>query len=203
MEEIKRRGTNGVIEYPLERREEGYRLYAAGRTTQEISDALDIPYHTIARWSSRCKWKLRRATTHVQNSSGVDTPKEKTPEIPLGPSLRIEGQTFGEKQKAYKDTLADEALRIAETIRDMPGALLVVNADKIAKLDAIARKGLALEESKPTTVIQIGLLTGAAGVSVAPRVALKGDTEGLSLTDRPVCQQIDNRPALSLVGVTG
>ena len=54
-----------------------------------------------------------------------------------------------EKQREYHSQSALEALRILDAIQQTPTSELVHKADKISKLDAMARKALALEEQKP------------------------------------------------------
>ena len=54
--------------------------------------------------------------------------------------------------------MADHALRVAYTVKGLPSQSLIVNADKIAKLDSVARKALNLEENKPAVVVNVGLL---------------------------------------------
>ena len=54
--------------------------------------------------------------------------------------------------------MAEHALRVAYTVKSLPSQALIVNADKIKKLDETARKALNLEENKPTVVVNVALL---------------------------------------------
>jgi hypothetical protein len=62
------------------------------------------------------------------------------------------------RSKKYHFKASVKALRILEAIESTPTAALVPRADKIAKLDATARKDLALEEHEPVVIVSVGLL---------------------------------------------
>jgi hypothetical protein len=62
------------------------------------------------------------------------------------------------RSKKYHFKASVKALRILEAIESTPTATLVPQADKIAKLDATARKALVLEEHEPAVVVNVGLL---------------------------------------------
>lgn len=90
-----------------------------------------------------------------------------------------------EKQREYHSQSALEALRILDAIQQTPTSELVHKADKISKLDAMARKALALEEQKPAVVVNVGLLAGLSErrrlkAQVEPAASETGD---LALTD--------------------
>ena len=69
---------------------------------------------------------------------------------------------FDEKQDRYTETMATQALRIAEEIKKLPAKMLILHADKLAKLDAIARKALKLETEKPTSIVAVAFLAAPA-----------------------------------------
>jgi hypothetical protein len=54
--------------------------------------------------------------------------------------------------------MAEQALRVAYTVKGLPSQALIVNADKIKKLDETARKALNLEKNKPAMVVNVALL---------------------------------------------
>lgn len=56
--------------------------------------------------------------------------------------------------------MAIQALRIPEIMAEMSRAELVKHADRLHKLEAIARRSLNLEEAPIQPVVNIGLLTG-------------------------------------------
>jgi hypothetical protein len=151
------KGRHGVPiqPHPPELRERGYRLYEKGKSNPEIAADLGIPVSTLARWSSKGKWKLRK-----QLASGP-----KTELGALAPTFgddtlaKISELTFEEKQTRYAEIMSDHALRVAYTVRSLSPQGVIVNADKIAKLDSVARKALNLEESKPPVVVNIALLS--------------------------------------------
>ena len=70
----------------------------------------------------------------------------------------IELLSFEEKQRRYADAMAASAVRFAETVKALSPQGLVASADKIAKLDQVARKALKLEKEKPRMAINIRML---------------------------------------------
>lgn len=142
---IERRRGGPLQPHSAELRERGYRLYEKGKSNPEIAAELNVPVSTLARWSSKGKWKLRKQFASIEE--------------PLTDSVEDVSQlTFDEKQRRYEEMMADHALRVAYTVKALPSQGLIVNADKIAKLDSIARKALNLEQSKPRMIINVGLL---------------------------------------------
>jgi hypothetical protein len=103
---------------------------------------------------------IKRALDARDNASPSDTTEENkdTLELDLQRSERRLRMTFDEKQVEYHNKASLEALRILDAIAQTPTDELVQRADKISKLDAVARKALALEEHKPTVVVNVGLL---------------------------------------------
>ncbi|MFZ3376216.1 MAG: hypothetical protein WA183_11745 [Chthoniobacterales bacterium] len=140
--------------HPPELKERGYQLYEQGKSNPEIANALDIPVSTLARWSSKGKWKLRR---QLASRPGIElgalTP---TDQDILD---EISQLTFEEKQALYDEMMSDHALRVAYIVKGLSPQGVVVNADKIKKLDETARKALKLESDKPRPLINIALLS--------------------------------------------
>ena len=89
-----------------------------------------------------------------------------------------------EAQVEYEVYTKATALRIARIIKRTPDAQLIASADKIEKLDKIARKALKLESEKPRMAINIRLLAegkvrrlaNAGDVPAAQPPALVEDT---------------------------
>jgi hypothetical protein len=73
--------------------------------------------------------------------------------------------SFSEKQDRYRSTMATQALRIAAVIESMPDHQLIVNSEKLAKADAVARKALSLEQPQPAMIVNVGLLANGSGES--------------------------------------
>ena len=67
--------------------------------------------------------------------------------------------TLSEAQGEYEDRAHVQALRIMDIIESTSDTALFLGADKLAKLDATARKALKLEDDKPKTLINIALLS--------------------------------------------
>jgi hypothetical protein len=136
--------------HPPELKERGYRLYEKGKTNREIAKELGIPLNTLARWSSKGRWKLRKHLAgHADAELGA-----------LSPTVQdeISHLTFEQKQARYAQMMADHALRVAHTVSSLSPQGLIVNADKIKKLDETARKALHLEENQPAMVVNVALL---------------------------------------------
>jgi hypothetical protein len=97
-----------------------------------------------------------------------------------------------EAQVEYENYTKVTALRIARIIKRTPDAQLIASADKIEKLDKIARKALKLESEKPRMAINIRMLAegkvarlaNASGEPAAEPPALVEDT-GLKPADEP------------------
>jgi hypothetical protein len=147
----------GVIQpHPPELRERGYRLYEKGKSNPEIAAELGIPVSTLARWSSKGKWKLRKQlANNPATAPGALAPAHSNDTLD---EEEISQLTFEEKQARYGDIMAEHALRFAYTVKNLSPQSLIVNADKIKKLDETARKALNLEERKPRVVVNVELL---------------------------------------------
>ena len=104
-----------------------------------------------------------------------------------------ENLTLSEAQVDYETHSHETALRIARIIKRTPDAQLIANADKLEKLDKIARKALKLEVDKPQSAINIKLLANGnlprlvikSGEPAAEPPALVED-RGLKPADEPL-----------------
>jgi len=168
--------TGGKIEaLPIELREKAFQLYRRGKSHAQIAEAVGIPRSTIGQWSSRYKWADRAKTLPtLYDQLKQDGLTGNTPEPP-----GTNESTFGEKQTAYRDRMAAQAVRVAEIVAKMPDAMLLASADKVEKLDKIARKALNLETASPAVVVNIGLLS--QGTQSRRAIALPAVQPALSL----------------------
>jgi hypothetical protein len=98
-----------------------------------------------------------------------------------------------EAQVEYEVYTKATALRIARIIKRTPDAQLIANADKIEKLDKIARKALKLESEKPRMAINIrmlaeGMVGRVAIASAEPAAEPPAPVQdtGLKPADEPV-----------------
>jgi hypothetical protein len=113
---------------------------------------------TLARWSSKGKWKLRKQlASHPETELGALAPMRDNNSLD-----EISRLTFEEKQARYAEMMSNHALRVAYTVKSLSPQSLLVNADKISKLDSVARKALNLEENKPPVVVNVALLAQGA-----------------------------------------
>src|SRR3984893_463211 len=126
----------GVIRpHPPELRERGYQLYEQGKSNPEIAAELGIPLSTINRWSSKEKWKIRKQLAgrpRTELGGGLVPSSSLTDEAEQRALDRE--KTLPEAQDDYEETMQAQALRIMRAIEEMPDALLIANADRIAKL---------------------------------------------------------------------
>lgn len=186
----------GKIEaLPIELREKAFELYRRQVQTtgkpdlNEIAQTLNVEFSTIAAWSSRGKWKNRVKALpmlgngkprHVEGRQ--DGPPISAPESQPVKVFDVEkalALTFAEKQTSYKDRLAIQALRIADAIETLPTLSLIGAADKVEKLDKIARKALCLETASPAVVVNVALLSQGSQPSVV--VALPSSQSAIAL----------------------
>jgi transposase-like protein len=175
--------------YLAELKERAYQLYLQGKPNREIANELQIPINTINRWSCKEKWKLRKRLAGrpgtglglAPNSPLTGDAKKKEEEQ----CARDREKTLPEAQVEYEETMQAQALRMARIVSETPDALLITSADKIAKLDVIARKALKLETDRPRTLINIAMLAAGnikptnLGANLTPvaQITYDGDAE--------------------------
>jgi hypothetical protein len=142
---------------------------------------LGIPVSTLARWSSKGKWKIRRQlANNTATEPGALAPAHSNETLD---DEEISKLTFEEKQARYAEVMAEHALRFAYTVKSLSPQGVIVNADKIKKLDETARKALNLEERKPSVVVNVGLLASrlpARPALVIEDEAIAGELPGPS-----------------------
>ena len=178
--------TLGIIAHSLEVRERAFQLYKQTRDYAHVSLETGVPDATLRSWSSREKWATRIAAENAIPDSNAETIKGVLKVVssecrPATPS----NLDLAEKQAKYTDTMGDVALRIAEHANSLEGKELVQVADKLLKADAIARKALKLETEKPSTVINVALLSH----STEKQPRLVSDSSSLrELDDAPPSQ---------------
>jgi len=176
--------------YAPELREKAFKLYCEEITFATISERWDIPVKVLQRWSCDNKWKQRREELRAKQRT-TDAGST-SPNAALVDALP-ENLTLSEAQVNYETHSQAAALRIARIIKRTPDAQLIASADKIEKLDKIARKALKLETDKARMAINIRLLAGGmvsrlqidSGEPAAQPPALVDDAE-LKPADEPV-----------------
>jgi len=176
--------------YAPELREKAFKLYCEEMTFATISERWDVPVKVLQRWSCDNQWKQRREELRAKQratDAGLTAPD------PVLVDVLPENLSLLEAQVDYEKYTQATALRIARIIKRTPDAQLIASADKIEKLDKIARKALKLENEKPRMAINIRMLAEgkigrvaiASGVPAAERPTLVEDT-GLKSVDEPV-----------------
>jgi hypothetical protein len=163
----------GILDrHPLEVRERAFNLYrklgADGKrkhTLPQIAKAVGVPVGTINKWSSVSKWRARAQALSKQDallSEYDQRPGTEAANAPKTPRIDASTLTFEEKQETFSKLMADQALRLPQLMAELDDAKLLASADKLAKLDAQARKALKLEEQVPTVILNVGLLARPA-----------------------------------------
>jgi transposase-like protein len=153
-------------------KEQAFKLYCKGVEFKEIARQMDVSLAAVRGWSSNGKWKARRLiagtpkkgmvalveheTKRVLGDSDTDTSKQDVEFL-----LSVESLPFEEKQAHFREQMAVQALRIPVILASMSRDDLVKNADRLHKLESIARRALNLEEPTPAPVINIGLLSAS------------------------------------------
>jgi hypothetical protein len=140
----------------------------------------------LHRWSCDNKWKQRREELRAKQRATDAGLTSSTPALVDAPP---ENLTLSEAQVEYETNSHAAALRIARIIKNTPDAQLIASADKIEKLDKIARKALKLETEKPRAAINIAMLTNGR----IPRLVIDSgeppalvQNTGLKPADEPV-----------------
>ena len=141
--------------YAPELREKAFKLYCEEITFATISERWDIPVKVLHRWSCDNKWKQRREELRAKQRA---TDAGSTSPNPALVDVLPENLTLSEAQVDYEAHSQAATLRIARIIKRTPDAQLIANADKLEKLDKIARKALKLESEKPRMAINIRML---------------------------------------------
>jgi hypothetical protein len=167
--------------YAPELREKAFKLYCEEITFATISERWDVPVKVLQRWSCENKWKQRREELRAKQRATDAGSRSPDPALV---DVLPENLTLLEAQVEYENYTKATALRIARIIKRTPDAQLIASADKIEKLDKIARKALKLESEKPRMAINIRMLAegkirrlaNASGVPAAEPPAPVEDT---------------------------
>lgn len=139
-------------------RERAYKLFAQRKPLAEIAATTDIPIDTIRKWSSKGKWKTRLLLANSGHNMAMDRSAPQSPADIENQLAALTDLSLEEKQTTYKDIMANQALRSALTIQSVPSASLFQNADRVKKLDEVARRALGIEEAKPPCVINLAFM---------------------------------------------
>jgi transposase-like protein len=135
---------------PKDQREAAFKLYAEGKTVQDIAFELAIPQATVRTWKNRDGWAARlKDPTLTPEAAVLATRMAQDIEIP---------ETLPERQEQYQEQLGEAAMRFAHHVSTLEGPELVQQADRLKKIDEVSRKALKLESERPNTVIQLGIL---------------------------------------------
>jgi len=178
--------------HPPEMRERAYKLFVQRIPLTKIGETLNIPVDTIRKWSSKGKWKTRRLLTGAGDcapgKNNVMTVRATESNDIHAQLAKLIGLTFEEKQGAYREMMSNEALRAALSIQNVPSATLVQHADKVKKLDEVARKALNLEEHKPICVVNVALLARPIMDKRAGAISLPANSEVPKLQESGGCE---------------
>jgi len=151
-------------------KQRGFELYARGQQLKEIAEQLNTPLNAVKSWSYRGQWKRRMILERHQKGGVARLPVEMGSVITENDNdmedaqffINCERLPFPEKQANFRDRMAIQALRVPELMATMSPHELLKNADRLYKLETIARRALNLEEPTPSPIINIGLLSANA-----------------------------------------
>jgi transposase-like protein len=179
-----------------ETKERAFKLYAKGIALAEIARQIGVALSAVRTWSYRGKWKSR-CVFEKMNKKGMNTclDAQTTSVSEVGDNSttkhdadilsKLGAMPFEEKQAHFREKMAVQALRIPEIIASLSRDELVKNADRLHKLESIARRALNLEEPTPAPVINIGLLSASG--ELPPRESVS------NLSDIPASTEKDLR----------
>jgi hypothetical protein len=163
--------------HPPGSKEKAFLLYTRHQDLSAIAVKLGIPLLTIRKWSSVGKWKDRRLL--LEGSKPFDGFTQKKPSGPDSDGdeafEQLRTLPLGEQQASYETMMRESALRMALAIQRCADGTLIQQADKIAKMDATARKALCLESPKQQTIINVALLSGPGPSPLADRPCAVAD----------------------------
>lgn len=169
-DQLNKRPRRGALQqHPPELRERGYRLYKAGKPHAEIAKELGVPVSTLSRWSSTGKWRTRLFVEAGKKNTGARLSHSSDNQ-----AKAYENLTLAEAQNLYESLMQIEAVKFADSLAAMPAALKLASADKIDKLDKVARKALKIETEKPRMAINLRLLAEGK----VPRLAIASAVPG-------------------------
>ena len=142
--------------HPKEIRAKAFELYKGGAAFVDIAHELRIAAPTLRSWASREKWrdqvKLMQADPGLNRDTAITLAIKQAEEIEIPESLR-------DQAALYEGNLAKASVILSHAVAVMGPDEMLQKSGKIKDLDAVARKALKIENSKPATVIQIGLLS--------------------------------------------
>jgi len=142
--------------HPKEIRQRGFELYKQGKPFVDIAHELKIAAPTLRSWASREKWreqvKLMQVDPGLNRETALTLAIKQAEEIEIPESLR-------DQAALYEGNLAKASVLLSHTIAGMEPDEMLQKSSKIKDLDAVARKALKIEQPRPATVIQIGLLS--------------------------------------------
>lgn len=150
----------GIVAHAPEVRERAYQLYKQTRDYSLVSLDTSVPDATLRAWSSRDKWKKRIEAENAVPGLSAEIARDVVKVITSEISTEIPGADgeLTEQQAQFESGSRAQALRVPLIMAGMTDRELVSAADKLSKLDAIARKALKLTEDKPHVLVQIALL---------------------------------------------
>src|SRR5436305_1923370 len=121
-----------IVPHPPGTKERAYQLYCDGNTLPQIAATVGASQSTVAKWSSKNNWKAQRALAGTSRDSGSQPSDFSHLSLP-------------QKQVQYGENMENVALEFSEHAAALSGSQLVPLADKVKKLDEVARKALKLE----------------------------------------------------------
>jgi len=145
-----------IAPHPKEIRARAFELYKNGSPFVDIAHELRIAAPTLRSWASRERWreqvKLIQADPGLNRETALSLAIKQAEEIEIPDELR-------EQAALYEGNLAKASVILSHAVAGMGPDEMLQKSGKIKDLDGVARKALKIEQSKPATLIQIGLLS--------------------------------------------
>ena len=137
---------------------------------REIARKMGIPPGTILSRAKRENWSLGAATARLKDDPGlcreILTPKQEEGTLSVSQAVAL---SLRERAEKYADEMAEATgERMLPYLRSLPIEELLAAADRVEKLDRIARRSFRLDDNQPMqSVINIGLLSGGLDALIA------------------------------------
>lgn len=182
--------------YPPEVKEKAFQLFCERVKMADIAARLGVKLSTVAKWSSVHGWRARYCDQQISRGREMVAahPPKAAPSSSASPEILDEGNgldgnlradsklSLGESQSEYQTRMQAQALRVPALMQRLSDAGLLASAEKLAKLDGIARKALRLETDKPAVVVNIGLLSSSEPPRRLKSCAVASELPALEIT---------------------
>ena len=133
--------------------------YASGIGLREIARNMDIPEGTVLARAKREGWSLG-----IQNAKALVEREDSAPTVTATEAVAITMQQRGER---HVERMAGVSERGVDHIETMDGPEILNSADKIDKVDKVARRTFGLKDDNPYIGFSLNVLNlGSADIDI-------------------------------------